>query len=1476
MPDAPPPAKGAKEDTAKEEDMAPLLGSKEAMAMSSMGQYGGQQSGYPSEGYNAGSGGAGQGPNNPGGESDRGLLGALAGGAAGAYGGHKVNHGFLGAIGGAITGSMAEDAIKKHKKKDGHHEHSGHHEHGQGHHGGGGGGYGAYGQGPPPSHRRHGSRSSSSSSSSDDEKKKKKWGGGSAAGSYGYGHHEHHGGHGGYGRGTPSPAPLCGNFSASSTLITLDRDYDLIASCRILNGDSKLTSISLNPVLGNDRGRFVWARGGNFVMSARDIHLAEGGKILTAELGTGDGRWNRAWVRLDEADGDFDILADAIEHSDDELMHNTVETVPLRRGVPIVADDEDDQTESETNEDGGGIETIPTQPLKRPGGSTGDVLYNTQPTQLIPRSSPPLSSPSHSRVEVAASSPVQISNGGRRPQTLLASAMAPAGTVFRPPAVSVPQPRPKTITIDSDDEGPRYKGGSSDDEHDDLGVNDIKPTLFQRRKTDPEAVPESPARGSGPFSAFMSRYRLDAASTKAVKRPSGASAPISPNASKRPRQTGPSRALAVGSSTADQGQDMVLEDVADYTKRQKLRRMTAVLTSYSVRQCFLALEHKKWNYDDAVEHLLQSEKVEESNTSPVDLSGSDDELMPTPMGPKRPGQSVKQQAKAPAQSIRDKWASTQQAPKNPPPPKKLAVFATPPRPQPARTGRMLVRRARDRSASVTEEARAPRPRPQKRQVVSDDETVDESVQKVDSDSEEETSETRLLKFFNDCTAGDLADIAGIELSLAEHVLSKRPFNSLRAVQKVEAPNAKPTKGKRKSAPIGVRISEKVQEMLTSYEAVDFLVKKCEALSKPLVAAMKGWGVRINDSTGGELDMTSLSTTRHSSHDSGIGTPVSDDEKPMSQPLVGQPASMNSAFKMKDYQIVGMNWLNLLYEHKLSCILADDMGLGKTYQVIAFLSLLRETGQNGPHLVVVPAATLENWLKEFQNFSPELQVEPYYSTVPGERAYMRDLIDQKRDSINVIVTTYALAKAPDDHKWLKNFGFQCTVFDEGHALKNAESQVYRRLVRIKSQFRLLLTGTPLQNNLKELISLLGFMLPALFKDKYDDLHAIFTQKIKALDENHEALLSAQRIARARSMLTPFILRRKKQQVLKDLPRKDRRVEYCDLTPEQAEIYQSWLQRAWQIREQRERGDVAESSHILMKLRQAAIHPLLFRRVYTDKMLPKIAKQCLKEEQWAQSNPDLIVVELTAYSDMEIHTLCSRSPAIERFALNENEWLASGKVQKMLELLRKFMAEGHRTLIFSQFVMVLDILELVLEPEAIAYFRLDGSTPVSQRQDLIDTFCADDNDTPVFMLSTKAGGAGINLAKANKVIVFDSGFNPQDDVQAENRAHRIGQTKEVEVVRLVTRGTVEEQIYAMGETKIKLDERVAGAGGDEDPEAGTSGQKKQKPGDEKKETKVEANNRKEVEEMFFEKLRVEPEKVKEEATSPMKVKKCLNPQ
>lgn len=1113
-------------------------------------------------------------------------------------------------------------------------------------------------------------------------------------------------------------------------------------------------------------------------------------------------------------------------------------------------------------------DTLATLHVQRPGLNTqsGNSNRQTQPTQIIDRSPAgmPLSPSKPGTVQVVASSPLIGSSMNRKPGGILASAMAPAGTMFRKPFVA-PQPRPISITIDSDDEGPTYRGGSSDSDGPSIRANDIKTSTFIRKKQYAEAIPESPQAQNDGLSRFMeiTAKSMFRGSPNGAKRSADVSANAYGNVSKKPRQTGPSRALPV-SPPKKQQPDIDIDDIGDYGTRQKIKRMMSMVSMVSIRECYQTLLAKKGDYDDAVYELLaMSEKRQtQDKRSAVDLTGSDDELMPTPAAKKPaakpPPPVVRQQAKAPQKSIIEKWGSNQNVRK----PKVIDVFDTPP-PQKKRT---LVRgRKRSSSPAPASEPAPARPKGRSPQTVDSDES-DEADLAVESQGENKSSfQHRVLHLFNTCSAADLVDVASINRDLAEQLISKRPFASLAAVRKVDNPNLKPTKGRRKTAPIGEKIVDKVEEMLESYEAVDYLVKKCQNVAKPLFDEMKSWGMK-NNSQDGELEMVSLDAQRLS-HDSGIGTPVSDEERDAlrssSKKLIGQPAIMAEDIHMKDYQITGVNWLNLLYKRELSGILADDMGLGKTCQVIAFLAHLLQQGKPGPHLVVVPAATLENWLKEFNRFCPALVVEPYYATSPTERMMLRENLEDSRDEINVIVTTYTIAKGKDDFPWLRAFGFDCTVYDEGHVLKNAESQVASKLVRIQSNFRLLLTGTPLQNNLKELISLLGFLMPNMFKEKEAALRSIFTHNVKALDRNHEALLSTQRIKRARSMLTPFILRRKKHQVLKDLPKKERRVEFCDMTPEQSEIYQMWLDKAYDIRERRERGEnvTNESTNILMKLRQAAIHPFLFRRLYPDKQLPTIAKQCLKVDIWRESNPELIVTELKEYSDMEIHHLCDKHSQLRRFALNGDEWRASGKVAKLVELLQQFMSEGHRTLIFSQFVMVLDILEMVLEREAIGYFRLDGTTKVSERQDLIDEFSADDNQTPVFMLSTKAGGAGINLAKANKVIVFDSGFNPQDDIQAENRAHRIGQEKEVEVVRLVSRGTVEEQIYAMGLTKLKLDEQVAGDGGEEQP-----------PRKDDEETEKEAEGRLMVEEMLFKKLKDEPiEQIKAEAVSPVKAKK-----
>lgn len=1106
--------------------------------------------------------------------------------------------------------------------------------------------------------------------------------------------------------------------------------------------------------------------------------------------------------------------------------------------------------------------------------SRDETQRPTQPLPFNEISSPDMpTSPNGPTVQVAASSPTSVPS--RRPNGILASAMAPAGTTFRRPYVP-PSSQPITITIDSDDEGPQYRGGdSSGSDRASLKRNDIKTSVFIRKSQDrpTEKVPESPQPASG-----VNRFRDITASARydpneksvppartqfevdprirnpnllnfrtitgpgAPKRSSDPMANAYSNV-KRPRQTGPARAQPVINISDEE--DITLEEIRDLNMRKKVNHLNNVFPQYSVRQCYDTLLLKNGNFNDAQDHILLMSEGNDKLASTIDhinLTGSEDELMRTPVQPSRPPQTIakesKQQMSKPVQSIRQKWGSSQ------PPPKAVgtktfSIFEEP------KKGRKLVRGRKEMS---------PLPSVHKTSIgfgrASGDSDSDDADSGVHSDTEEVSFGARLLSFFNNCSSNDLVDTAAISSDIATHIISQRPFASLDRVEAVTIPDNGRSKSKRKPNAIGPKILEKCGEMLRSYEAVDFLVRKCESIAKPLAREMQAWGTKVQSSKNGELEIVSLKAVPASSHDSGIGTPVSDMEddktngsrKAMTN-YISQPLIMADGVQMKDYQIMGVNWLSLLYKKRLSGILADDMGLGKTIQVIAFFAWLLENGEKGPHLVVVPAATLENWLQEFQRFCPTLKVEPYYASNPQERLEIAAQIEENRDNINVLITTYTVAKAKDDFPWLKHFGFCCTVFDEGHYLKNADSQVASKLVKIESKFRLLLTGTPLQNNLKELISLLAFLQPSMFRDKKNELQAIFTHGVKTLDHNHEALLSAQRIARARSMLTPFILRRKKYQVLKDLPKKERRVEYCDLTLEQAEIYTHWIEKAREIRARRERGEnvTDETTNILMRLRQAAIHPFLFRRLYPDQILPKIAKACLQVDMWRESNPDLIVTELQVYSDMEIHKLCEPHLPLQRFALNDKQYLCSGKVQKMLELLRKFISEGHRTLIFSQFVMVLDILELVLEREAIPYFRLDGTTKVAQRQDLIDEFCEEGNETPVFMLSTRAGGAGINLAKANKVIVFDSGFNPQDDVQAENRAHRIGQVKEVEVVRLVSRGTVEEQIYAMGAVKLRLDEEVAGAGSFEDDSV-----------EQREVERKEEEGRRAVEELFWKKL------------------------
>lgn len=687
----------------------------------------------------------------------------------------------------------------------------------------------------------------------------------------------------------------------------------------------------------------------------------------------------------------------------------------------------------------------------------------------------------------------------------------------------------------------------------------------------------------------------------------------------------------------------------------------------------------------------------------------------------------------------------------------------------------------------------------------------------DSEEEEQYNEVeeaefneRVLNFFNTASLEDIIDVAAATEEMGQVVVDARPFKTLDQIAKADItqPEAKKksSRGKQRKS-VGEKVMDACLTTLRGYEAVDSLVQECERLGSEVAKGIKAWGVDTKGANA-ELEITEVGDA-----DSSY--------------FKEKPALLAEDVELKNYQQVGINWLNLLYEKGLSCILADEMGLGKTCQVIAFLAHLKETEARGPHLIVVPSSTLENWLREFRRFCPSLSVECYYGSLE-ERAEIREQVMRNNGemSCDVVVTTYNMAcGAKNDHAFLKNRKFNVCVYDEGHMLKNSLTDRYAKLMKLKADFRLLLTGTPLQNNLTELVSLLSFILPSLFTERRDDLAGIFKHKVSTSDaaksdgKRKIPLLSEQRIAKAKTMMTPFVLRRRKDQVLQHLPEKSHVIEYCDMSDSQKAIYTELEDKRAAIaraklenRKDEEKSaktkeQEKEMGNILMQLRKAAMHPLLFRRIYDDKKIRKMTKEIMKEECYQEANEDYIFEDMQYMSDFELNRLCEKfSNTIGHHRLTEDKWMDSGKVKKLAAVLKEMKADGNRVLIFSQFTQMLDILERVLNSIDVSFLRLDGQTPVEVRQDMIDKF-HEETDITAFLLSTKAGGFGINLACANRVVIFDLSFNPQDDKQAEDRAHRVGQTREVSVMRLITKQTIEESILALANTKLELDKSIS---------------------------------------------------------------------
>ncbi|TPX40327.1 hypothetical protein SeMB42_g01096 [Synchytrium endobioticum] len=659
---------------------------------------------------------------------------------------------------------------------------------------------------------------------------------------------------------------------------------------------------------------------------------------------------------------------------------------------------------------------------------------------------------------------------------------------------------------------------------------------------------------------------------------------------------------------------------------------------------------------------------------------------------------------------------------------------------------------------------------------------------------------KALTFFTTASPYDIMEYTNCTEDQAHTVIRKRPYPSHDALETALATDKKTRK-----------LLEKYYQTLESFESIDQFVDDCDRTGREFAQAL--------DSLTCLTDNASRARAK------------TDDDQDTGIALLGDmllslpsPSLLNPNMTLKGYQLVGVHWLYLLHQKGFGGILADEMGLGKTAQVIAWLALLKEKHELGLSLIVVPSSVMDNWLREFETWCPSLFVFPY-SGSQKERSHRQGEFRSDKDAYDVILTTYNLVTSTkEDRSFFKKLTLDSLILDEGHMVKNMTSSRYSHLMKIKPRQRLLLTGTPLQNNLIELLSLMTFIMPNLIGEHIETLQYV-------LKSTSSGSATAERLRVAKRIMKPFVLRRKKDQVLAELPLKTCQITYCEPSPSQKVLYaevearskkdlvvdvpfvldlvdahdngKTKNQKAKKSTKKDANAGKKRTSNVLMELRKAAIHPLLFRRRFTDAMLKELATVLKRTPEYCDSNYDYLVEDLSVMTDYEIHKLCLGHEALRTRALTEESWFDAGKVQKLKELLPDMRARGDRVLIFSQFVIVLNILEDVLQSLDMTYTRLDGSTDVADRQDIIDSFNGSD-DTFVFLLSTKAGGTGLNLTAANVVIFMDMDFNPHNDAQAECRAHRVGQTRQVTVYKLVTPNTIEEPMLTLCQRKLILDQ------------------------------------------------------------------------
>uniref|UniRef100_A0A8C1WA75 Chromodomain helicase DNA binding protein 7 n=1 Tax=Cyprinus carpio TaxID=7962 RepID=A0A8C1WA75_CYPCA len=477
--------------------------------------------------------------------------------------------------------------------------------------------------------------------------------------------------------------------------------------------------------------------------------------------------------------------------------------------------------------------------------------------------------------------------------------------------------------------------------------------------------------------------------------------------------------------------------------------------------------------------------------------------------------------------------------------------------------------------------------------------------------------------------------------------------------------------------------------------------------------------------------------------------------------------------LREYQLEGVNWLLFNWYNTRNCILADEMGLGKTIQSITFLYEIYLKGIHGPFLVIAPLSTIPNWEREFRTWT-ELNVVVYHGsqasrkTIQAYEMYYKDTqgrVIKGAYKFHAIITTFEMILT--DCPELRSVPWRCVIIDEAHRLKNRNCKLLEGLKMMDMEHKVLLTGTPLQNTVEELFSLLNFLEPDRFPSE-----STFMQEFGDLKTEEQ-------VQKLQGILKPMMLRRLKEDVEKNLAPKEETIIEVELTNVQKKYYRAILEKNFAfLSKSGGSGGGGGGSNVpnllntMMELRKCCNHPYLINGA-EEKIM----------EEFRESHP-------------------LNHPEFHLQAMIQ----AAGKLVLIDKLLPKLKAGGHRVLIFSQMVRCLDILEDYLIQRRYPYERIDGRVRGNLRQAAIDRFSRPDSDRFVFLLCTRAGGLGINLTAADTCIIFDSDWNPQNDLQAQARCHRIGQSKAVKIYRLVTRNSYEREMFDKASLKLGLDKAV----------------------------------------------------------------------